>query len=135
MIIGGLSETEVVKISELLESEKIIFNVKIDETMINANQKSIEYNLRHLSAPSITTHILSIEFKDHEYSRMSENLKDKLLEFGITDKIPEDLEFSEESINAVQSELLKGSKRLIGFSYIHQLAFMLILFAIYLIWK
>ena len=121
MKFGGLSEKEIKNITNLLGAEGIVFEIKTDQDMIDSNDESMKHNLRHLSSPSISTHVLSINVEDEAFLTMSEELKEKLLEFGITDQVPDELEFSNVEPEMIQSELLNGNKRLIGKSLLHQL--------------
>ncbi|MFT6633034.1 MAG: hypothetical protein ACJAS4_003003 [Bacteriovoracaceae bacterium] len=121
MKFGGLSEKEIEKITKLLGVEGIVFEIKADLDMIESNEESMKHNLRHLSSPSISTHVLSLDVEDDAFSKMSEDLKAKLLVFGITDQVPDELEFTNEKPELIQGELLNGNKRLIGKSLLHQL--------------
>lgn len=121
MKFGGLSEKEIKNITNLLGAEGIVFEIKTDQDMIDSNDESMKHNLRHLSSPSISTHVLSINVEDEAFLTMSEELKEKLFEFGITDQVPDELEFSNVEPEMIQSELLNGNKRLIGKSLLHQL--------------
>lgn len=96
MIFGGLSEKDVKRISELLQSNDIEFNVGVDSSMVSANTHSIQNNLRAYSPPHVSTHIGQIEIEENGFDKMTEELKLKLLDFGITDQIPEGLDFDEE---------------------------------------
>jgi hypothetical protein len=121
MKFGGLSEKEINEISALLRAENISYEIKTDQEMINSNDQSMKHNLRHLNAPSISTHVLALLVPEDSFNKMSQELKEKLLDFGITDQVPLELDFSEEEPVLVQEELLKGSKRLVGRSFLHQL--------------
>lgn len=122
MIFGGLSEKELNEISRVLDNEGIEYEVKTDELIIDSNKESMRYDLRHLSAPSISTHILAIEISELSFEKMSTSLKSKLLEFGITNEIPEEFAaFDKEEITTVHDQQLKGNKRIIGFNLIHQI--------------
>lgn len=131
MIFGGLSEKEVESISRLLTNEEITFTTNVDELITQANQTSMQHNLRHLNPPSISTNILAIEIKDEDFENMSKELEAKLLEYGITNKIPP--EFDEElgPVEPIQNELLKGSKKVIGINWLHQLMLMVAFSVLY----
>lgn len=135
MKFGGLSEKEIQKLTELLDAEGISFDVSTDQDMIDNHNQSMKYNLRHLNAPSISNHILSLVINDESFSKMSPELIEQLLSFGITNKIPSDLEFSEEAPELIQKELLKGNERLVGSSFLHQLLIAGGAFIIYCIFK
>lgn len=135
MIFGGLSEKEVQEISKLLELENIPFKTAIDSNIMQANENSMQHNLRHLNPPSISTNILAIEIEDKDFEEMSAELESKLLDYGITNKVPTDLEFSSEPIEPIQSELLKGSKNVIGINWLHQIILMLAFAVLYFLIK
>ena len=92
MIIGGLSEKELAQISELLDFENINYEVSTDDSMVNANNESMSYDLRHLHPPNISTSILAIKLQDNAFESMSEDLKKKLLDYGVTDQVPEEFD-------------------------------------------
>lgn len=122
MIFGGLSEKELSQISELLEAEGINFEVSTDDSMMNANQESMGYNLRHLHPPNISTSILAIKLQDNAFEAMSEDLKKKLLDFGITDQIPEefnDLETQEEP-ESIHGQINQNNKKMVGTNFLLQ---------------
>lgn len=119
MIIGGLSEKELQLITDLLNTEKIPFEVGTDENMMKSNQDSMQHNLRHLNSPSISTHVLALKLEPSAFEQMSESLKKSLLDFGITDQIPEDLIIEDKEVEFVQSEITNGNKRLIGKFFLH----------------
>lgn len=122
MIFGGLSEKELNEISRVLDNEGIEYEVKTDELIIDSNKESMKYDLRHLSAPSISTHILAIEISELSFEKMGASLKSKLLEFGITNEIPKEFEaFDKEEITTVHDQQLKGNKRIVGFNFVHQI--------------
>ncbi len=121
MIFGGLSEQELSKISKLLEQEQINFTINPDESMVQANKASMQHNLRHLNSPNISTHILAIEIADTDFNQMSTSLKGALLDFGITNEVPEEFtESNDPDPTQIHQELLKGNKKVIGFNFLHQ---------------
>ena len=120
MIIGGLSEKDVQKISSLLKSESISFTVEMDNSMMDANDYSLKNDLRHLSSPSISTHILSIYLPEDSFSNMSDNLKKNLLEFGVTNEIPDELDLTSLSPEPIQFEMTKGNKRVVGKNFLYE---------------
>jgi hypothetical protein len=134
VIIGGLSEQEIKKISELLKSEEIPFEVKTDESMIAANQQSMKNNIRHLTAPSISTHILSIKVKEESFNHMSSGLKESLLEFGITDQVPSEIELQNTEPEIIRNHLNRNNNRIIGANFKHQIIFGLISLTCYLLY-
>jgi hypothetical protein len=120
MIFGGLSEKEIKKISELLDTYKVSYEVNEDQIIKESNDKSIKYDLRHLNSPSISTHILSIEINDTSFENMDEELEKSLLTFGITNKAPEGFEEStEQSVSELHGKMLEGNRRLIGFENLY----------------
>lgn len=96
MIFGGLSEKEVSGISDLLNDQNIKFDVQLDDNMMDSNDQSIQNDLRYLKAPSISQNILSIEINDEVFGEMSNDLKNQLLEFGISNEVPSEYEFAHE---------------------------------------
>jgi hypothetical protein len=110
-------------IISLLEKEGIPYRVQEDQSIQNANDYSMQNNLRHLNSPSISNHILAIKIEEKNFENMSADLKQGLLDFGITHEVPEGLEYSESESPA--EELLKdkhdGDKRLIGFNFLYQM--------------
>jgi hypothetical protein len=120
MIFGGLSEQEIKKITKLLELNNISFDVKEDEIIKETNQKSLQYDLRHLNSPSISTHILAIEISDTAFGQMNESLLKSLQDFGITNQTPEGFNESElQSVEELHGKMLEGNKRLIGFENLY----------------
>ncbi|MAX67723.1 MAG: hypothetical protein QF441_03220 [Bacteriovoracaceae bacterium] len=135
MLIGGLSEQEVQKIKRLLETENISYLIKTDTSILETNSESIQHNLRHLNSPSISTHILAIELSEDAFNKMSQKLKNELLEFGVSDEVPQELELTEETPQNIQSEITKGNKRIIGHNLLHQIMLFAGAFIIYLVFK
>lgn len=121
MLIGGLSEKELQTITELLDSEKIEYSIKTDESILKVNEESLQNNLRHLNSPSISTDILALELVPEAFDSMSPDLKAKLLDLGITNEIPKDLFVEDKEVEIVQHEINTGQKRLIGHYAIHSL--------------
>ncbi len=119
MKFGGLSEQEVAKISDILNGEGIPFSVESDADMQEYNTTSMQNNLRHFTPPSISTHVLAILIEDESFLKTSEGARAKLLDFGITDKAPE--EFQPFSGTTIHKELVHGPRRVIGFNLKHQL--------------
>jgi hypothetical protein len=68
MKLGGLSEVDVKKISEILESHVIPFSIATDQDMEQFNIISMSNNLRHYSPPNISTHVLAIEINDDDFN-------------------------------------------------------------------
>ena len=68
MLFGGLSEKEIKLITELLKSSNIDYKISEDQIIKETNDSSIQYDLRHLNSPSISTHILAIEIQDSSLS-------------------------------------------------------------------
>ena len=122
MIFGGLSEKEVVQISSLLEKENIHFEVVSDETIMNSNELSMRNNLRHLTGPNISTHVLAINISDDAFAKMGDELRAKLLTYGITDEAPEEFSAQGSSENPhemIHRQMLDGNKRVIGWNLMH----------------
>jgi len=136
MKIGGLSEFEVSKISDILNGEGIPFTIEKDVEIEEFNQSSMENNLRHLAPPNISTHILAIAIEDDNFHTLSETAKLKLFDFGITDQMPAPEDFHPYTGNSIHKELVKGPVRMIGFQFKHQLiAGAVLLLVTYLIKK
>lgn len=138
MVFGGLSEQEIEKIASLLEAKKIAYQVQEDQNMNSANEYSMQNNLRHLNSPSISTHILAIEISEESFESMDPETKTALLEFGITNEVPEELEFDENNPNPVedlQKSHRDGDKRIIGHNLLHQIFVGLGALGIYLLIK
>lgn len=136
MKFGGLSEKELVMISEILQSEGIDFQVGKDIEIEKFNQASMKNNLRHYTPPNISTHILSIEIDDSDFTSLSESARVKLLDFGITDEAPADEDFTPISGEpSVHQELLKGPIRVVAFNFKHQLILAAVFLAIWLLLK
>lgn len=128
MIFGGLSEQELLKITTLLDFHQVFYKIKTDSVIDQINHESMQNNLRHLNPPSISTHILAIEISDDSFDNMSEKLRSSLLDFGITNIAPEDfIEPETQNLKAIHSEILSGNKKIVGFSFLHQFAIVIII--------
>lgn len=115
MKIGGLSEKEVQEISKILSDASVSFNVATDQHIQDFNDKSIRNDLRHLSAPSISTNILSIEIDESVFETLSQGTLKKLYRYGITDLIPEGLEVDDPNpLEPIQNQILSGQRKVIG---------------------
>lgn len=132
MIFGALSEKEVQSIGEILHIENIKFKVQSDIHALSNNDKSMQNNLRHLNSPSISTNVLSIEISEDAFEAMSETVISKLLEYGITNNVPTELDFQNENFDPqeVSDHLLKGNKKIIGVNFLHQLILWLVVFIV-----
>jgi hypothetical protein len=123
MKFGGLSEKEVDSISTLLESKKIEFEVIMDESILNSNNVTLHNDLRHFSSPSVSTYILAIEIKDGAFATMDESLKKSLLDFGITDQVPEEFDIDEltlsdeDPIVDLKKINVQGNRNIVGFNF------------------
>lgn len=104
MIFGGLSEQEVEKISKVLDKEKIPFKIVIDGEVISSNNDTIESSLQHYHGANISTHILAIEIEDNLFNKISTSSKKELLDFGITDVVPNFEETIEEVVHKLQNK-------------------------------
>ena len=113
----ALSQTEVNKISKILDQHHLKYNVSLDENIIDSNEESIRYDLRHLNSPNISTHILVIEVEDDFWEKASEQIRLSLEAFGIVE-IKDDGEspivFDNEDPEKIRGVLNDGNKRLIG---------------------
>lgn len=126
MKFGGLSEEEVEKIKAILEFERISFEVAHDTEILEANEASIQNNLRHYRPPNISTHILSITINDNDLDKMSLAGKEELLAFGITDKAPDPEEFitySNRPKHPVKLKLFHSLAKVLIFSILFILGF------------
>jgi hypothetical protein len=135
MKFGGLSEHEVTKISDILNAEGITFSISKDSEIEEFNSISMKNNLRHYTPPNISTHVLQISIEDEDFQKISESGKSKLLEFGITDQAPSPEDFEPFSGNTIHKELAEGPKRMIAFTFKHQLIAGLLLLAVYFLLK
>ena len=100
--------------------------------MLNHNDESMQNNLRHLNSPSISTHILQIEIAEGEFSKLSENAKSKLLNFGITDQIPSELDFSETDQPNVDIQKMKlaSDRKIIGINFFHVIILSIVIYVL-----
>lgn len=130
MKFGGLSENEVEKISKILSSESIPFEVGSDEAIVNFNENSIKNDLRHFSPPNISTHMLSITIADEDFGKISKKSKEHLLDFGITDQAPLPEDFTPHSGHVIQEDLAKNQNRIIAFNLKHQIIIGLLILGI-----
>ena len=121
MKFGGLSEKEVNEISQILKREGIEFHIGQDEEIQEFNSLSMKNNLRHYTPPNISTHILAINILDDAFSKISEEGRAQLLDFGITDVIPSPEDFQPFTGESIHKELVHGPKRLVAFNFKHQL--------------
>lgn len=135
MIIGGLSEKEVESLTRLLQSESISHEIITDDSMLEANQESMQYNLRHLNSPSISTHVLAIRLADGALDNISENVKKSLLQYGVTHQVPEEFMDMDQAPENIQREINKGNQRIVGYNFLHQILLGLGAFFIYLLFK
>jgi hypothetical protein len=135
MKFGGLSESEVGKISDILNVEGISFSVSKDEEIEEFNSISMKNNLRHYTPPNISTHVLQISIEDGDFQKISEAGKSKLLDFGITDQVPSAEDFQPFSGSTIHKELAEGPKRVVAFNFKHQLIAGLVLLVIFFVMK
>lgn len=135
MKLGGLSEDEIKTIISILEAEGIEYVVKTDSDIASFNQNSIKNNLRHLTPPNISTHILSIHINDDDFEKITEVGKKKLFDYGITDIGPNIEDFKSFSGETIHQELLESPKRLVGVGFIHQIIYAFIALSIGLMIK
>src|SRR5690606_17777868 len=111
MKFGGLSESEVKLISDILSGEGIPFSIDKDGEIEEFNQSSMKNNLRHYAPPNISTHILAIAIDDDHFHQISDAGKLKLLDFGITDQAPSPEDFKPYTGNSIHKELVTGPVR------------------------
>lgn len=142
MVFGGLSEQECAQISDLLNAYDILFHVSPDRNILKSNQESMQFNLRHLNAPSISTHVLAIEIDELEMGKMPKELKEKLLSHGIAIDIPQEFNQNfehtkpcENPTAELRSDLEIGKQKLVGHNFMHQIFLALGAFIIYIIIK
>ncbi len=131
MKFGGLSESDVTKISDILNAENVSFSVGKDEEIEDFNSRSMKNDLRHYTPPNISTHVLAITIEDNHFPMISEAGKKKLLDFGITDQIPSPEDFTPFTGETIHKELSEGPKRLVAFNFKHQLIAGAILLILY----
>lgn len=132
MKFGGLSENEIAKISEILNAEGISFSVEKDKDIEEFNTASMNNNLRHYTPPNISTHILAILIADEDFSKISHLGKERLLDFGITDQIPDAKNFQPYTGNTIHKELVEGSQKVVVSNFKHQ--FLLGIFLLILVY-
>jgi hypothetical protein len=121
MKFGGLSEKEVSKITFILNDENIPFTIDKDQEIEEFNTASMKNDLRHYTPPSISTHILAININDEDFQSISTEARARLLEFGISDQVPEPEDFVPQSGASIHKELLDGPRRMVAFNMKHQL--------------
>ncbi len=117
MIFGALSEKDVEGISRILENENISFEVIKDEQISMSNKDSLSNNLRYLHGPDLSNNLLAIEIET-DLCALSNKAKRELLEYGITDEVPEEFQkasFDEAMPNHV--DLNTGKKKIVGLTY------------------
>lgn len=135
MKFGGLSEKELQNISDILSEEKIVFEIIKDDEIEEFNTSSMKNNLRHLSAPVISTDMLAITIKDEDFSSMSEACKNKLLAFGITDQPPAPEDFVPHTGHSIHKDLVEGPRRMVAYNLKHQLVAGLVVLVLFLVFK
>lgn len=133
MKFGGLSEKEVEEISRILSGENIHFSIDKDQEIEEFNQASMKNNLRHYTPPNISTHILAVTLDDGDFSKLSEEARLKLLDFGITDQIPSPEDFVPHTGESIHKELVQGPVRMVAFNFKHQLIMGLVLLVLWLL--
>lgn len=135
MKFGGLSESEVSKIADILNDEGIPFSVGSDQEIVESNLASMKNNLRHYSPPNISTHILAINIEDQDFLRLSESGRLKLLYFGITDQVPSPEDFQPYTGSSIHKELTDGPNRMVAMNFKHQLILGLVLLMAFYFFK
>lgn len=127
MKFGGLSEGEVKEIIKILETESIEFYIEEDEDIASFNERSIKNNLRHLSPPNLSTHILSIYIEDHDLEMIPDKGKERLLVFGITNLVPKPEDLKAFTGETFHRNMADAPKTIIGASFFHQTIYGVIL--------
>lgn len=133
MKIGSLTEKEFEKITELLDQENIHYNTDMDQEVMDQNKESMQFKLRHYNSPSISSSLLMIQLEDGAFEKMSKELKTRLLDYGITNEIPEGLEFPEEieSINSKVNEQKEITLQQVAFRVLRAAAIFYFLYQIF----
>ena len=90
VIFGSLAQSEVKVITKLLDSETIPYEVMTDDSVLESNRESINYDLRYLFPAKISTNVLAIEVSDEAFNSMSSELKSQLLDYGISNELPDE---------------------------------------------
>ncbi len=134
MKIGSLTEQELTKITELLDQENIRYQTGVDQEVMDQNKESMQFSLRHYNSPSISSSLLMIQLEESAFEKMSGDLKAKLLDFGITDEIPEGLEFPEE-IENLNNQVNKQKTKTLELIILRLLAAAAILYCGYIVFK
>ena len=135
MKFGGLSESDIEKISEILAVDGIPFEVVKDQEIEEFNQSSMKNNLRHYSPPVISTHVLAINIQDEDFYRLPEQSKKKLLDFGITDQAPAPEDFVPHTGHSIHKDLVEGPRRMVAYNLKHQLVAGLVVLLLFLVVK
>lgn len=133
MKFGGLSESDVSLISDILRSEDIPFSIEHDQEIEDFNTSSIRNNLRHFTPPNISTNILAITIDDNDFGKLTEISKEKLLALGITDQVPSVEDFKPHTGFSIHQELADGPRKMVAFNFKHQLMLGILLVIIYLL--
>ena len=131
MKFGGLSESEVEKISAILNAEGVPFSIDKDSEIEDFNSRSIKNDLRHFTPPNISTHILSIAIADEDFLRLSSAAKTKLLDYGITDQAPSPEDFRPFTGSTIHKDLVEGPRRMLAMNFKHQLVAGIVILVIY----
>lgn len=132
---GGLSESDLESITEILSREDVPFSVGKDEEIVEFNENSIKRNLRHYSPPNLSLHILAITIEDEHFDRISPSGKSQLLDLGITDEVPSMEDFALTPAETIHSTLSKHPNRMVATNLKHQLLLALIIAAAFLFLK
>jgi len=137
VVVGNLSEKEVKELVSLLESGNIAHEVKIDQSVIDSNDYSLQNNLRYLSPPSLSSDILCVEIADEHLENISQELKQKLEKYVFLGEPPGELDLSQkdELHQKVNKVIDDGKIRMLGSKQLHQIIIVLICLALYLVLK
>jgi hypothetical protein len=118
MIFGSLSEQEVKEISLILDSAGIGYEVIQDQSVLQSNKDSLDFNLRYLFGPNLSNNFLAIKIEDVNLSNLSNDIKVKLSVYGITDEIPDEFinqKFSK--IDPIIVDVDSSRKKMVGMTY------------------
>ncbi|MBD63604.1 MAG: hypothetical protein CME62_00220 [Halobacteriovoraceae bacterium] len=118
MKLGGLSTKEVDQISKILDEYQVEYELTDDESMWKANEHTLKNDLRHLSSPSVSTHVLAIQIKTQE-SELSPDLKTRLEPFGVSFELPPEMDGSEieDPVLEMRKKSDEGNRRIVGVTF------------------
>lgn len=140
---GHFSQKEVNEIALLLEKNGIFFNVYPDPQEFENIQKEVKESspFNYLLGASLNADILVIEIEETEWKKASSSLVEELKEKRIfqPDSIPSEFEntdFSSNDFSKSHRALQNTNKvKVIGVSQLIQLAILLLLLGVYLLFR